>query len=206
MFQKLANFAKFLKFEWQEGDFLKGRIPTKTEKGEKLISFIGQGGSSTSSGNEESKCRDLAHELAHYLIADKNDYKLENFGLSAPGYTEDDKDYTLDLTSCVLGAIIMNHFDINSDYIYRELVDDEFTNQSMIEEEIENLIILKFLSSDFLRSAINKPKDKKTGGLLNLKQNNLPNFFNLPKTFNIPHAVLRRQNGSICQGEFGAKI
>lgn len=82
-FQQLSNFAKFLKLSFREGDFSNGQIPDcqgSTKNKIKYISQIGSNGSNDSSGVEESKSRDLAHEIAHYLIASKDDYKLRNFG------------------------------------------------------------------------------------------------------------------------------
>lgn len=187
-FQQLSNFAKFLKIEFKEGDFSEGQIERQGYKNKiKYISQIGSNGANDSSSIEESKCRDLAHEIAHYLIANKDSYKLKNFGLPDPGIYNDEDEYQIDVQSCILGCIIMNRFDINTDYIYRELINDEFDDQKSIDKEVEKLILSGNLKSDRVKTIIKKPNNN-----ILKRKDNLPLFFTLPKFFNISHQILQR--------------
>ncbi len=186
-FQRIVNFAKFLKFPFIEGNFSDGQI----FKNEKYYSQI-------NNENEEQKIRDLTHELAHYLIANEEDYKKKNFGLGLPGYYPSPKpknfDNDLDETACVLGCIIMNYFNIDSDIIYKELIHDYFRSQEKeIDVAVKKLIekgIIKYQSKQ--NHSTTYIKKCKIHYISKSKMSSLPEYFLIPKIFNIPQKILRR--------------
>lgn len=170
--QKLIDFSKFINFEI--------KIKSKFDLDD-------------SSGIEESKIRNCAYEIAHYLIADQKDYRLKNFGRPENnGFYSSDIDLKIDCKACILGAIIMNRFNINSDYIYRELVNDEFTKQKLIDDEIINLTNEDLIKSGTITTLIKLPKDKKFLNKIRYSKNNLPKYFILPKFFNLSCKILKR--------------
>lgn len=171
--QKLIDFSKFINFNYET---IKSNFDLND-----------------SSGIEESKIRNCAYEIAHYLIADQKDYKLKNLGrLENDNLYISDIDLKIDCKACVLGAIIMNRFDINSDYIYRELINDEFTKQKLIDNEIINLTNEDLIKSGTITTLIKLPKDKKFLNKIRYSKNNLPKYFILPKFFNLSHKILKR--------------
>ena len=72
-FQKLEKFAKFLRFYYVSGDFDDGQIIYD----DKYYSQI-------NSSSENSKIKDLAHELAHFILSNNSNYRKLNFGLDLP--------------------------------------------------------------------------------------------------------------------------
>ena len=174
MFHKFDKFAKFLRFYHIAGDFDEGQI---------IID--GKYHSQINSSSQDSKIKDLTHELAHFILASNTDYRKLNFGLDLPGFGKTKKESDLDSMTCVLGCMIMNYFDCESSIIYDELMNDSFTDQKYIDEAVNNLveqnIIQWYSESNINRSEKYKDSEYET-----------PDYLILPKLFVLNHSILRR--------------
>lgn len=169
-FQKLEKFAKFLKFNYIAGNFEEGQIIYDNK-------FYSQ----LNSSSEDRKIKDLAHELAHFILANNSDYRKKNFGLDLPGFGSET---SIEEMACVLSWIIMNHFNIDSNLIYEEIIETNYEDQEMIDKSIDLLIekeIIEWISG----SKILKSK--------NSKIRTAPKSFLIPKLFKLNHSILRRK-------------
>lgn len=173
-FQKIEKFAKFLKFNYISGDFNEGQIIIN----DKFTSQV-------NSSSEDTKIRDLTHELAHFILASKFDYRKRNFGLDLPGFGKTKKESELDSMCCVLGCMLMNYFGCDSSLIYEELLNDSFENQKYIDEAVNNLIAQNIILwiSDY---KIEKPEK------YFIEDSGIPEYYLIPKLFTLHHSILRR--------------
>lgn len=175
-FQKLEKFAKFLRFYYVSGDFDDGQIIYD----DKYYSQI-------NSSSENSKIKDLAHELAHFILSNNSNYRKLNFGLDLPGRSRSKEESNHESMTCVLGCMIMSYFGSDSKLIYEELVYVNLCEQKEIDDIVSNLIeqnVVTWMSESWIF---------KSEKFKNDENDYLPEYLIIPNLFKVNISVLKRR-------------